>query len=153
MKILVVSDTHGDISGVQEALRREGPVDYVFHLGDNARDAARIQTTAHMVSVLGNCDFGGAPLTETVFLCGNRLLLTHGHGQGVKYGLQRLAYFAAEQEVDAAFFGHTHVPLIDYYGSILLMNPGSISRPRGRKPTYGVVELTDGFLKPDVRFL
>ena len=95
MKILVVSDTHGDISGVQEALRREGPVDYVFHLGDNARDAARIQTTAHMVSVLGNCDFGGAPLTETVFLCGKRLLLTHGHGQSVKYGLQRLAYFAA----------------------------------------------------------
>ena len=28
-----------------------------------------------------------------------------------------------------------------------------VRRPRGRKPTYGVVELTDGFLKPDVRFL
>ena len=126
-KILVVSDSHGDISGIQEALRREGPVDYVFHLGDHAGDAARIHTAAQVTAVMGNCDFGGAASQETVFLGGRRLILTHGHGQGVKYGLQRLAYFAEEQEADAVFFGHTHVPLIDYYGGILLMNPGSIS--------------------------
>lgn len=147
-KIFIVSDTHGDLSRAAEALRQEEPVDYIFHLGDNVRDAAHLTGTGLVISVLGNCDFGGASLSERISIGGKSLLLTHGHSQGVKYGLNRLAYFAQEREADAVFFGHTHIPVIEYYNGILLMNPGSISLPRSGKPTYGIVEIEGGFITP-----
>ena len=37
-------------------------------------------------------------------------------------------------------FGHTHEPRIEEKG-FLLMNPGSISRPKENGPSYGVIVL------------
>ena len=41
------------------------------------------------------------------------------------------------------FYGHTHRPVVDNNGSILAVNPGSLSYPRqeGRKPSYAVMEI------------
>lgn len=33
--------------------------------------------------------------------------------------------------LQAALFGHTHIPLVEAQGDVLLVNPGSLSRPRG----------------------
>nr|MDE7299348.1 metallophosphoesterase family protein [Lachnospiraceae bacterium] len=42
-------------------------------------------------------------------------------------------------------FGHTHCPLIDIRENIMVINPGSISRPRqqSRVPTYVTMEVRE----------
>ena len=41
MNILVLSDSHGNISNMEEAVEREKP-DMILHLGDCWRDAERL---------------------------------------------------------------------------------------------------------------
>ena len=38
MKILVVSDTHGNLMNLREAMRIEAPFDMLMHLGDICHD-------------------------------------------------------------------------------------------------------------------
>ena len=105
-RIAVFSDTHGNVERMVKALNQIGQADRVFHLGDNIRDAIRLsdQIKIPVTSVIGNCDFGSAgPAEETVRICGRKLLLLHGHKYGVKYGLDRLSYYAEECEADAVF--------------------------------------------------
>ena len=52
-------------------------------------------------------------------------------------------------------FGHTHVPLLAQCGDVLVMNPGSLSRPRqpGYRPTYILLRIDDrtGELHPEIK--
>ena len=151
-RILVVSDTHGDIRPVCKVLETCGKFDYIFNLGDKLRDAEQLAALgmAEVVAVKGNCDFGSGDTVREVFIGGKKLVLTHGHGQNVKYGLTNLAYFAQEREADAVFYGHTHVPGIEYAEGILLMNPGSMTLPRSGRPTYGVVTISEKGVAPAI---
>lgn len=143
-RILVVSDTHGSVAEVQKALEQTGPVDYLVHLGDYVRDAEKIETFCGcpVVGVKGNCDFTSAPTTQILTIQGQRLFLTHGHQYGVKYSTTRLAYAAEEAQAVAAFFGHTHLPTLEYNGGILLLNPGSLTEPRSKRRTFALVLVT-----------
>jgi uncharacterized protein len=48
---------------------------------------------------------------------------------------------AKKEKAKAFFFGHTHVPFMAHINGILLLNPGSLSRPRGCwGPSFAVVE-------------
>ena len=42
MRILVISDTHGNEKNLKTVLKREGKLDYVLHLGDIERGEERI---------------------------------------------------------------------------------------------------------------
>ena len=103
-----------------------------------------------MTCVKGNCDFGGAEAEELVQILGHKILLTHGHNYGVKYSIDRLCYAAEEKQAEAAFFGHTHRPLVDYYHGILLFNPGSLGEPRGGRGTFGMVLVSKEGIFPKV---
>lgn len=152
MRILVLSDTHRHLEPMRRAIVQAGEVEYVFHLGDNAADAAQIRkySAAPVLGVKGNCDYVGAR-TEQIILQGQKILLTHGHEFAVKYSLDRLAYFAEEQQAAAVLFGHTHIPCTEYVRGRLLYNPGSLGEPRGRKPTFGILLVTkDGVLPKTV---
>lgn len=153
MRILVLSDTHRHLEPMKRAIARAGPVDYIFHLGDNRADAGQISkySDAKVVCVRGNCDSIGET-EQTVFLEGQKLLLTHGHSYAVKYSLDRLSYLAEERQADAVLFGHTHMPLTEYAGGRLLYNPGSVGEPRGgRRPTFGLLLVTrDGIFPKTV---
>ncbi len=148
MRIGVISDTHGSLARFEFALSRLGPVEALVHLGDLVRDALDIQARTglpvHMVR--GNCDSApGVPL-ETVIepLPGIRLLISHGHQYGVKYSLNRLSFRAQELECQAALFGHTHMPQMERQGRVLLLNPGSLSLPRGgQAASLACLELDD----------
>ncbi|SER74888.1 metallophosphoesterase family protein [Lachnobacterium bovis] len=154
MKILVLSDSHGDVASMCEAVRQEMP-DVIFHLGDLIRDAKELHNEFKEIPffmVPGNCDgygYDDIELSEKVVeLEGKRFLLLHGHTRGVKLGYMSLEYRARELEVDAALFGHTHVPYADYFGETLIFNPGSIGQPHyGQEPTYGILEIVDGELE------
>ena len=143
MKILLIGDTHGKLNKFRDILPKITAVDLIAHTGDYEADAAKIheETSIPVVSVKGNCDGGYSSedfrIIETEF--GN-ILLTHGHMENVKSGLTGLMYKAMENGCAAAFFGHTHVSLIDEWKGIRFVNPGSLTLPRdGSDGSYAIV--------------
>ena len=147
MKLLVISDTHGYLSNARDVLNRIGKyMSGVIHLGDHSYDAEDLKTEypdLPFYIVRGNNDFGSkAPNTATLSLNGKKLVLTHEHLQQVYWSYDSLYYWAEEQGADVVLFGHTHRPVNDNKGRILVFNPGSISMPRGvPQPTFGILEI------------
>lgn len=143
MKALVLSDSHGTMNYMTQAVEKERP-DRIFHLGDTSRDAERLQQLYPQIplhSVRGNCDVASqAPLFLLLTLEGRRLYLCHGHQQGVKYGLLRLALTGAEAGAEAVLFGHTHRPCWEWQNGLLLANPGTCGSRGG--PTYGLLHIS-----------
>lgn len=147
MKILVLSDSHGNVGNMEEAVARTSPR-MIFHLGDCWRDAERLHDRfpdLPFYQVPGNCDFRpGEPTERVVCLEDYRILLCHGHTYGVKQSLLTAGFAAEEQNLDLFLFGHTHRPLVDRRGKTLFLNPGSIGDPR--RPFYGLATITGGKL-------
>ena len=103
--------------------------------------------------VKGNCDYySNNPVSDVVEFGGNRIFITHGHNYGVDFGLDGLSYAAEENKCNIALYGHTHVPDSSIRGKIIIVNPGSVSRPRqlGGRPTYGVMKVNEEG-KADIR--
>ena len=55
---------------------------------------------------------------------------------------------ARERSADIVLFGHTHLPYEAYIASdseeeksVWLFNPGSMSKPREGKPSYGIIDI------------
>ncbi len=154
MKILVVSDSHGNRRYLEEAVKKVSP-ERIFHLGDGYADAEWLHEKypqIPLVQVCGNCDGGMSYEEEKVITVGGvRILLCHGHTLRVKYSLLTAVYAAKEREVQAVLFGHTHRPLVEYEEGILLFNPGTIGDRT--KPTYGVLTIENGTCYPQVERL
>ena len=142
MKILVLSDSHGNVSNMLRAVERESPR-IILHLGDCWRDGERLHDDCPDIEfhqVPGNCDFRPAESAEQLlFIEDKRFLICHGHTYGVKQSLLTAGFAAEEQNLDCFLFGHTHKPLVDMRGKTLFLNPGSIGDYR--RPTYGVVTM------------
>lgn len=147
MKILVVSDSHGNIANMVHAVEKESP-HMILHLGDCWRDGERLHDLFPEIpfhQVPGNCDFRSTESAEQLlFLDDKRVLMCHGHTYGVKQSLLTAGYAAEEQNLDLFLFGHTHCPLVDLRGKTLFLNPGSIGDPFS--PSYGIVTLENGKL-------
>lgn len=145
MKILVFSDSHGAMGKMVEAMEHERP-HHVFFLGDHYRDGielSELYPDIPMDIVRGNCDWGKGPDLRVVELEGVRFLLTHGHLQYVKSGLDELLQEAKNRQVQVACFGHTHLAKVVYREGIYLMNPGSAGGCHAREG-YGVIEALGG---------
>lgn len=131
MKILVLSDTHGETSAAVRIIRNEKP-QHVIHLGDCVRDAedlARSFPYLPICSVAGNNDFFcDVPKEKIIFLEGHSLFLCHGHTTGVKGGNLHLQITRALQGgCRVSLFGHTHSPYLKEENGVLLLNPGSLT--------------------------
>lgn len=154
MKILVLSDSHGNISNMVRAAEAESPR-MIIHLGDCWRDAEALEARfpeLPLYQVPGNCDYRSfAPAEQLLCLEDKRILLCHGHTYSVKQSLLPAAYAAEEQNLDLFLFGHTHCPLVDRRGKTWFLNPGSIGA--SSRPTYGVVTLERGKLDVRTAFL
>ncbi len=150
MKILVFSDTHSHLDRARNVLKRiGGKMDMVFHLGDHDTDALELQKEFPRLPfhyVKGNNDYLlDTPMKKMVRAGGKALLLTHGHKQRVHWNPDTIAYWAEEQGADAVLFGHTHMPVNDSSGRVMLFNPGSISLPRGgTMPSFGILTIENG---------
>ena len=127
----IVSDSHGYdlwLERYLELCRRE-KYDAVFHLGDYDSDARWLERRLEipMISVAGNCDsFSKKPRMARAAYGSHRLLAVHGHLQDVKYGYDRLSYYAEDQGATIALFGHTHRAYVGWVGGVLLVNPGAL---------------------------
>lgn len=156
MRIGVISDSHGDRAGIIRALNHMSKVDVIFHLGDFAKDGEYIKSfhPANLYVVRGNCDFfadTSAPVKIILEIGEKKIFATHGHRYRVKDGLNILYYKALETGADIVLYGHTHSSQIIKVDNRVIMNPGSVSRPRDAgNPTYGIIEITKGNIKADI---
>ncbi|UTY31057.1 metallophosphoesterase [Treponema putidum] len=180
-RIILISDTHGNVDTVIDILGREGKKsDAVLFSGDGLADFLNYITISQYEKelreaippvaalVMGNCDSKKYALNldagktesgfgfkknpeqyleffEFIFLeaCSKKILLTHGHEFYVDFELNTILNFAREKSCSVAVFGHTHVPLIKEVNGILLVNPGSASRPRmGSNKSYGILTMS-----------
>jgi uncharacterized protein len=144
MKILVISDTHGNVNRAFSAHTLCEPVDALIHLGDGSSDADMLRETLDIpvINVAGNCDPDSKAPRERVWECeGKRILLTHGDAYQVKSGLARLQQRAEAIGVDVVLFGHTHQVLYENNSGLLLMNPGALTS-YNRIRSYAVLDVT-----------
>lgn len=129
MRVGVLSDSHGMVGRLSTLLMKmeaEGPLDALIHLGDGYDDLRELDVPLPPVyQVAGNCDHFRTDTLDIITLSGAKLLLTHGHYQHVKEGTDGLLSFALTEQVQAALYGHTHCPRLEWHSGILLLNPGS----------------------------
>ena len=151
MRAIVVSDSHTDTSSLERAIDSQGKLDLIIHLGDIARDVDYIETCYYpvkVVSVLGNNDYRYEDYERVIDFDGHKIFICHGHTQGVSSGYERLEATARAKGCEAALFGHTHRSVLEKReDGFMILNPGSVSKPRGCKPSFAVLETDNGKLK------
>lgn len=145
MKIIVMSDNHGDTYYMEEILSiHEEDTDGWFHCGDSELPATHPLFQSYL-TVRGNMDFTkDLKLTRLEEIQGEKFYLAHGHKHHVKRSYDALAGEARELGSRFVLYGHTHIPKVDKEHGIYFINPGSITQPRNRRyGTYLVMEFTE----------
>lgn len=149
MKIMIVSDSHGQMENITRAIGLEKPLDMLFHCGDTEGTEGDIGLLAEcpMYCVRGNNDFFTDMAKEhELTICGKKMMITHGHYYHVSMGETRLAEEGVARGIDYIFYGHTHRPVIENIDGVNIINPGSIAYPRqfDRDYTYMIMDIEDG---------
>ena len=131
MKLLVMSDTHGDAEVIERVKGYHKDVDAVIHCGDSELPYDHPHLEG-MERVAGNCDSDKNYLDEILFRIGDVLIyVTHGHLYDVKSSPMKLMYRSQEVGANIVCFGHSHIIAAEYLNDTLFLNPGSLLKPRG----------------------
>ena len=141
MRILVLSDSHGDYFSLRTAIRNQPSAEVVVFLGDGERDldkAENLLENKFVIKVKGNCDFASAVHENHIqTIEGKRIFATHGYVENVKFGDDRLIYKGQSLDADIILYGHTHIPVSKYIDGVYVFNPGSV-----RDGNYGFIDIT-----------
>lgn len=117
----LVSDTHGYFDPKLTQLL--AGVERILHAGDigDMRVLDELAAIAPVDAIAGNVDVGcPEPQTRVVTWNGLRIRLVHS-----------IHWWAQPTEgVDVVVCGHTHKPLVERRGSVLIVNPGSAGKKR-----------------------
>jgi putative phosphoesterase len=147
VRVLIISDSHGDSYAIRAAIEQQPKAGVLFFLGDGEYDIDSVDapgSSLHIVKVKGNCDYGSKlPANVTEEINGVRFYCTHGYAENVKYTLSSLRERAVDNNAHIALYGHTHVPDTTYDDGIWLVNPGSIRQDR-----YAVVDIEPSGIIP-----
>lgn len=152
MRILVISDSHGRTSKIEQAIEKEIDAKHIFFLGDCVKDIEDYpfiypDRTFHIVS--GNCDYSSVFKTaDTVTIAGKKIFFTHGHHLSVKSGLERLKQFAKVEKADIVLYGHTHIAKTEYANGVHFVNPGSLCSAREGSTGYAVIDIEESGIIP-----
>jgi len=139
VRVLIVSDSHGRADLLAQIVEEVQP-DHMIHCGDFCTPLDRLPDVSRSV-VRGNCDWEEVADERIWEKEGLRFFVAHGHRHQVKTDLSQIRHRAEEMGAHIACFGHSHVPVCEQAGTILLINPGSIAYPRGvAHPSYAVLE-------------
>jgi putative phosphoesterase len=163
-RLALVSDTHLPRFGRRlpaaliEALEAARP-QVILHLGDHTAAAVvdELAVIAPVEAVAGNNDppelVARYGLRRVVEIDTVRIGMTHGHlGRGATTPVRALAAFGADS-VQIVAFGHSHIPLVEWRGATLLVNPGSpTDRRRQPQPTFALLDVTAG-VEPTARIV
>lgn len=158
MRILVVSDTHGNDRDLEDLIRVVKP-DKIYHLGDSENECRFLKNVSKcpVEAVCGNCDWYSHLPTSVVLEVGSHvLLLTHGHRFSCKVSYDGLLKEARRVGADYILYGHTHSPEIEKYKECTIINPGSLCYPRqfDRRGTYAVLNVdAKGEIEAAIRYV
>lgn len=159
MRIIVMSDSHGDFNRVMRIFSDNPGADLFLHLGDGAKDfeeAGWLFPDTVRKAVRGNCDFGydNELLKDGLLeVEGKKIFYTHGDRYQVKYGLENLERTARDKGVDIALYGHTHTALQEYQDGLWLINPGSVRDSSHTPAGYLALDITPAGVVPVIRRL
>lgn len=138
MKILVVSDSHGNFKDFYNICKKESP-EVVIFLGDLTKDVYEISNIFLNIKfhiVRGNCDYDDFKTEdEKMIILGNvHIFLTHGHMYQVKKNYNSIS--AKLKNADIVIFGHTHAQYLERKKDGILFNPGALILG-----DYGLIEI------------
>jgi len=163
MKVGLVSDTHGNLTLLKKVagvLKTKEKVDVLIHLGDDLGDAAVIDgcfsEIIRIPGVFSNYYFDPAVANREIREFGKfKVLLTHSpkaHANDLSGDLKP-EDVAKNKQVDAIFYGHTHIPAAEVKKGILWVNPGHLKLDdrKGHAPTYAVVEFQKSEIRVDIK--
>lgn len=140
MKIIVVSDTHGNVYNLRQVLTKYDDAEKIIFLGDGERDFEYVKSEIagrELIMVKGNCDFGSDLNTvELLRINDNLVLCMHGHTKSVKYGNEMLIEEARTLGAKLVLYGHTHEQYTDYNDGLYIMNPGSLNNYQ-----FGIIDI------------
>jgi len=157
LKIGVLSDTH-----IPSRARSLPPIIFeafagaamILHAGDIATGdvLVELEAIAPVYAVRGNVDppelCARLPATRVVEVEGVRIGLIHGDGPHGRTEDRALKAFSG---VDCVVFGHTHVPVCERRGGVLLFNPGSPTDRRTQsKCSYGILSVRGGAIEGEI---
>ncbi|MBQ0104733.1 MAG: phosphodiesterase [Armatimonadetes bacterium] len=165
MKIGILSDSHGGLEALKKTFRWFEGADAILHGGDilyhPPRDTEfsdyRLMECVNflnsvippIIAVKGNCDSEvyseilnfDTDKSTAVYKYGDvGIVINHGHN------LNDITKVCLAKDLKARIFvsGHTHVPVLEERDGVILINPGSVSRPRfpydSPDPTCCIIE-------------
>ena len=152
MRVLIISDSHGRKSAIEETIEAQKEANHIFFLGDCTDDIEDYtflypDRTFHIVA--GNCDgYSQYKSVDFITLNGKKLLFTHGHIYCVKSGLEKLKAAANTENADIILFGHTHLAITEYDEGRYFVNPGSLSHGSTGFRSYAVIDILENGIKP-----
>lgn len=145
MKIVVVSDNHGDEKVLKRVYNANLDADLYLHCGDSQMLPSEIYP---FISVKGNNDFALDYPKELYFDTPyGKLYMCHGN---FLYGIT--PQLVEMKNCKIFLFGHIHRRRYQKFKDTYVVCPGSTSLPRGNEePSYLVIEF-DEFNEPNFSF-
>ena len=143
LRVCVVSDTHRHRTELLTAIHTAQPMDGLLHAGDESTDVEWLDGKVDLpvFAVAGNWDSASKqfPLERVIDQFGPRILLIHGHTVRVKDTYDVLLKRAHDYGARIVVYGHTHAAYLGVHDGVLVVNPGSLAQPRGRREKSFVV--------------
>ena len=149
LKVLIISDTHRRDHLFPRILDAEAPIDMLVHAGDleGSEFYYEAMTDAEFHCVAGNNDLFSDVPDEDEFMIGPlKAFLVHGHQYRISMTDSLLIEKARSRGAQVLIYGHTHRPVAENRGGLLVLNPGSLTYPRpyGNPPSYIVLTVSPG---------
>ena len=131
MKILVVSDSHGNDGLLMDLYHQYPNMDLYLHAGDSQSSSMAIYP---FDSVEGNCDFYNFDLRRKIYTPKGYLLMKHYPSISDK----------ESEDIFLFIHGHTHKYELYSKNGLITLCPGSLSRPRdGTDGSYAIIDIND----------
>ena len=142
MKLVIFSDVHGNKEVLERIISFNPDAEYFISLGDSELNMDYL-LDLDIVAIKGNYPRdAGFTYEHTMDVFGKKLLFTHGHKEKVHKGINKLLKKAFQNDIDIALYGHTHIPRVDKANNLLIINPGSVHRPRAElEPSYLILNI------------
>ena len=151
MRVLIVSDIHGELKTFQQILKAES-YDYLISLGDSELSASDLKPVDELVHGNVFMDLGQPYIIKE--LSGLKVVMTHGHLCHVQRGDEGLIEKGKDFQATLIMHGHTHIARFEKSGPYYLLNPGALYGPRGSWPaTYVILKIEENQFTVDFKTL
>lgn len=171
MKILVLSDTHGELSLTKKVIDKEN-ADVVLHIGDVGFEP---QYLGQVYYVKGNHDTElQEPKERLLTFLNHTIYMTHGdlYENEVMANLKQkydqywidmetcmqgfeevMLDVGRRKQADIVCFGHTHQPLLKEINGRWFLNPGSLAYPfDGKQVSYALIHLDEDMIRIELKY-